>query len=78
MKRQSDGMPWFVIKAQDALAIAAITAYRDLCLNAGLTAQAAEVDKAIAEFEQWQQRPGNRVRLPEHRHLPASPRGRRP
>lgn len=77
MKRDETGMPVFIIKAQDALAPEAIKAYRELCVKYGLTAQAAEVDKAIAEIVQWQQAPGNLVKLPDHVHQPAGDRGRR-
>ena len=63
-------MPVFTIKAQDALAIDAVTAYRDLCTMSKLDGQASEVQLAINEIELWQQDHEDQLRLPDHRHVP--------
>lgn len=67
-------MPIFVVKGQDVLAVETIEAYRDLCVKYSLTAQADQVDLAIAEMVAWQGENQDRVRLPEHRHVPAGAR----
>lgn len=66
----SDPMPVFTIKAQDQLAVVAVEHYRHLCEINGLTDQAAEVEKAIDEIEQWQHRHTDRVKRPDHQHMP--------
>lgn len=43
-------MPVFTIKAKDRLAIVAVAAYRDLCLDKGLDEQAKQVSLAIEEM----------------------------
>lgn len=63
-------MPVFVIKAKDALAPEAVGAYRDLCLKYGLDSQAAEVRKALSEISAWQLANEDRVKLPDHEHVP--------
>lgn len=68
-----DPMPVFTIKAKDQLSLGAITAYRYLCLAAGLDQQAAEVTKAIDEIQAWQQRNPDRLQLPDHKHVPVTP-----
>lgn len=64
-------MPVFVIKAKDRLAVSAVAAYRRLCEESGLTAQAAEVDKALLEIVAWRGRNEDQVQLPNHQHVPA-------
>ena len=64
-------MPVFTIKAKDKLALDTIARYRDLCLRAGLLAQAAEVEEAYEEFMVWQASNPERVKLPDHKHVPA-------
>jgi hypothetical protein len=63
-------MPVFTIKAQDKLAIRAVEAYRRLCVDAGLDEQVLQVDLAIGEMLHWRGANPDRVRLPEHRHIP--------
>ena len=63
-------MPVFTIKAKDALAPEAIAAYRDLCVRSGLHAQAAQVELALSEVEDWQFTHSDEVHLPDHEHVP--------
>lgn len=72
------GMPVFVIKAKDTLAIEAIQAYRTLCLRQGLADMAAQVDLALDEIAAWQAAHPDDVRLPSHRHVPVPPRPDKP
>ncbi len=67
-----DAMPVFTIKAKDKLAIRAVEAYRRLCLELGLNAQADEVDKALDEIVAWREAHPDQVKLPDHPHVPAS------
>jgi hypothetical protein len=69
---QADPMPVFTIKGKDQLAVAAIEHYRYLCDINNLTEQAAEVEKAIIEIEHWQFRNPDRVKRPDHRHVPVA------
>jgi hypothetical protein len=66
----TDPMPVFTIKAKDKLAVRAVEAYRRLCLELGLDAQADEVDKAIAEIVTWRKAHPDQVKLPDHPHVP--------
>jgi hypothetical protein len=63
-------MPVFVIKAKDQLAVLAVEAYEDLCIEAGLHDQAAEVRKAKTEIELWQEANPQLVKQPDHTHVP--------
>ncbi len=67
---RTDLEPNFRIRAQDALSIATLAAYRRLCLDNQLWHNAAEVQKAIDEFVAWQGRNQHRVKLPDHKHVP--------
>lgn len=67
-----DPMPVFVIKAQDMLAHPAVKAYRDLCLAYGAVDQAAEVRQALLEIGEWQARNADRLKLPDHPHVPVA------
>lgn len=67
----STDMPAFTIKAKDALALDAVKYYRALCLQAGLTWQAGEVSKAIAEMVAWRDEHADQVQMPDHVHTPA-------
>jgi hypothetical protein len=69
-REQRGGMPVFVIKGQDALAIQAIAEYRNLCVQFGLSEQAVQVQLAIDEVEAWQAANPGRVKLPDHEHVP--------
>lgn len=71
-EQHGDPMPVFVIKAKDQLALDAVAAYRQLCLDHDLPHQAIEVTRAYAEINGWQQRHPDRVALPEHEHIPAT------
>ena len=62
-------MPVFVIKAQDKLAVRAVEAYRQLCLQLGLDEQAGQVELALDEIKEWRQANPTRVKLPDHRHV---------
>jgi len=65
-------MPAFTIKAKDALAPEAIEAYRDLCTRSGLHEQALQVQMALDEVNAWQWDHEDEVKLPDHKHVPAS------
>lgn len=63
-------MPVFCILAQDPLAVLAIEAYEDLCIESGWHDQADEVRKAKAEVELWQENNPDEVRRrPFHTHV---------
>lgn len=66
-------MPTFTIKGKDALAVEAVEAYRDLCVKHSLTAQADQVDLAIAEIVAWQGANPLAISLPDHTHVPVEP-----
>lgn len=68
-----DPMPVFTIKGQDRLAVAAVEGYRAICENAGLTEQAHQVAIAGREIHDWQQRNPDRLKFPDHKHVPARP-----
>lgn len=68
----TDPMPVFTIKAQDQLAPRAVLAYAGLCMAAGLTDQAEQVRAALVEIEAWQAANPDRVKLPDHAHVPAA------
>jgi hypothetical protein len=59
-------MPEFTIKGKDALAVLAVEAYEDLCIENGLHEQAAEVRKAKTEIELWQENNPHLVKQPDH------------
>ena len=67
-----DVMPVFTIKAKDALAVKVIGFYHDECDRYGLHEQAAQVDLALDEIVRWQADHPNEVRLPSHKHVPAT------
>jgi hypothetical protein len=70
-ERNDDPMPVFVLKAKDELAVSAIEWYRTYCEDYDLHDQAEEVMKAITEFEEWQARHPEAMKLPDHPHVPA-------
>lgn len=72
-KRGLDPMPVFTIKGKDALAPGVIEAYRRECDRRGLHDQAMQVRLAWREVVEWQQRNPDRVKLPDHQHMPVSP-----
>lgn len=72
----TDPMPVFTIKAKDILAGPAIRQYRELCAAYGLHDQAVEVDKAVAEIVEWQNRNLGAVKLPDHPHVPVTQEAR--
>jgi len=65
-------MPVFTIQAKHRLAVRAVRAYRDFCLDAGLTAQAAQVQRAIDEMREWRHQNKELIKDPDHEHVPAS------
>jgi hypothetical protein len=65
-------MPVFVLKGKDLVALDGILGYLQGCDARGLDDQVAEVTKAISEFAHWQHRNNNQVKLPDHKHVPAS------
>lgn len=65
-----DDMPVFVIKAQDALAAPVISYYASLCESRGLRDQEIEVLDALEEVVVWQRANPERVKLPDHKHVP--------
>lgn len=64
-----DPMPVFVFQAKDALSMAGLTAYYSKCLIAGLRDHAAEVNKAMQDFREWQRRNPDRMKLPDKQHV---------
>jgi hypothetical protein len=69
----NDPMPVFPLQAEDRLAATAIEAYRVACRDAGLNDQAFEVGAALAEFLRWEARHPERMKLPDHKHVPVPP-----
>jgi hypothetical protein len=69
----TDPMPVFTIKASDKLAAAAVEHHGQLCADRGLFSQQAEVDLALQEILDWRDRNPNLVKVPDHKHVPASP-----
>lgn len=67
-----DPMPVFTIKAQDKLATKAVRSYRNICIDAGLHEQALEVAGALVEMAAWRERHPELVKMPDHRHVPAT------
>lgn len=65
-----DPMPVFVIQGKDRLAPQTIAQYARSCEAAGLTEQAREVRKALLEITEWQHRNHDRVKYPDHKHVP--------
>lgn len=62
--------PRFTIKAKDDLALRAVDAYRALCVEEGLTEQAAEVVKAYGEILEWRLWHRDLCHPPDHEHKP--------
>lgn len=60
--------PVFMIKAKDALAVPSLEAYKDECERHGLREQANQVELAISEFRQWQEKNNKHTKLPNHKH----------
>lgn len=67
-----DSEPRFVIRGQDALALVAIERYRVECEVRGLFGQRDQVQRAKQEIAGWQRRNPDRVKLPDHVHVPVS------
>jgi hypothetical protein len=68
-------MPVFTIKAKDNLALEAICYYAHECRRRGLNDQADEVDKAIAEIQQWRAANPDVCKDPDHIHVPTTAGG---
>lgn len=65
-----DDMPVFVLKAQDMLAMTAIDEYHNACLKAELHDHAEQVEMALVEFQDWQAANPERMKMPDHKHVP--------
>jgi hypothetical protein len=68
--REEPPEPRFTIKAKDDLALLAVDAYRALCVEEGLTEQAAEVVKAYGEIVEWRLWHRDLCHPPDHEHKP--------
>lgn len=64
-----DPEPVFVFRAQDQLALSAIATYYSACLINGLTEHAAEVQKAMHDFQDWKTRNPERMKMPDKKHV---------
>lgn len=73
MMTNDDPMPVFALKAKDNLTPHAVLVYASLCRAFGLTEQAEQVWRALAEIEAWRDRHLDQVHLPDHEHVPAGP-----
>ncbi len=71
VREPGDPKPVFVLKGQDVLAPGIVDAYRRECVRHGLDEQAAQVELAFREMAEWQARHPERVKLPDHKHVPA-------
>lgn len=69
---QPDLEPRFTLRAQDALTPQTIAQYIRLCNSLGLAEQEAEAVKALNEITMWQSVHPERVKLPDHAHVPTS------
>lgn len=68
-------MPVFVLKAKDNLAPGAVANYAILCEAVGLTDQAREVRKALAEIVVWRENNRSLCKWPDHDHVAADEPG---
>lgn len=59
--------PIFTIRAQDALAVPSLIAYRDICTDHGLLDQADKVQDRIQEFMGWQRENEKHTHLPKYK-----------
>lgn len=73
MTTDPDPMPVFVLKGKDALAPFLVLTYQRECYRYGLEEQARQVQLAYEEMAAWQRRNPDRVKLPDHPHVPAVP-----
>jgi hypothetical protein len=67
-----DSMPRFTFLAKDFFITDALDAYFDSLRRAGLVEQAEEVRKAIQEIVDWQAANEDKVKNPDHIHVPVS------
>jgi len=70
--QSEDPMPVFVIKAKDNLAVAAVEAYRALCVRHDLLEQAHHVEDARDEIVEWRLAHPDQCKWPDHAHVPAA------
>lgn len=63
-------VPVFVVKGTDQFALGTIQTYSGICNSYGLYAQAHEVQEALKEMRAWQEAHPDRVKLPDHKHVP--------
>jgi hypothetical protein len=71
--RPEDPMPTFTFKAQDKYAAGAILYYMRRLDEDMLYAQTREVNRALTEFEGWQERNPDKMKAPDHFHVPVTP-----
>lgn len=71
-EESDDPMPVFVLKAKDRLAVDTIEQYARYCYEEGLHHQRDQVSRALAEIVAWRSRHRDRVKLPDHDHVPAT------
>lgn len=62
--------PVFVLRGKDSLTPWTIASYMHSCRQKGLHDQAEEVDKALHEVMRWQRHNPDKVKLPDHPHVP--------
>ena len=67
-----DPMPVFVLKAKDKIAPLIVARYAEACLARGWDDQAAEVERALDEINEWRERHFDLVKAPDHKHVPVA------
>lgn len=63
-------MPSFTFLAKDLFIVPVIEHYWELLINEGQLAQADEVEKAIDEIKEWQYNNQDKLKFPDHKHVP--------
>lgn len=66
------GEPIFVLRGQDMFAECGIVGYQTELLSHRVLEQADQVSLALEEMQQWQESNANRLKVPDHRHVPVS------
>lgn len=69
---ECDPMPVFTLKAKDQFTVPTVEYYNRLCRAHGLYDQVIENDKALAELRAWETRNSDRMKLPDHKHVPTT------
>lgn len=65
------GEPVFLLRAQDLFALSGINGYVAELLNHNQYEQAEQVALAITEVSDWQDENTDRLKVPDHQHVPA-------